>query len=212
MQPSMLMVQPSLTSFTFEGPPQPVLLDVASMRQDPRHVFSAHPSCSYSSCVFTSSCCYSLLSCISSATLSLTEMIRVVTVRSLAAMAGRKMPADIEDLLHMIKHICAQKRNGEAYAPVSLLFPLPPVSPPAPPSPCTRKCWPLCSPSCSSSSCAIFLLLPCSLMTRQVCGYRHRLQHDKEKVMSNLKGYCIARESSSQSIGLSKEKSQMHSQ
>ena len=37
VQPSMLMVQPSLTSFTFDGPPQPVLLDVASMRQDPRH-------------------------------------------------------------------------------------------------------------------------------------------------------------------------------
>ncbi|KAL3133000.1 hypothetical protein ABBQ38_006909 [Trebouxia sp. C0009 RCD-2024] len=34
VQPSMLMVQPSLTSFTFDGPPQPVLLDVASMRPD----------------------------------------------------------------------------------------------------------------------------------------------------------------------------------
>ena len=35
VQPSMLMVQPSLTSFTFDGPPQPVLLDVASMRLHP---------------------------------------------------------------------------------------------------------------------------------------------------------------------------------
>lgn len=35
VQASMLMVQPSLTSFTFDGPPQPVLLDVASMRQGP---------------------------------------------------------------------------------------------------------------------------------------------------------------------------------
>jgi len=34
VQASMLMIQPTLTSFTFEGPPQPVLLDVASMRSD----------------------------------------------------------------------------------------------------------------------------------------------------------------------------------
>ncbi|DBA70425.1 TPA: hypothetical protein ACH3X2_011834 [Trebouxia sp. C0005] len=34
VQASMLMIQPTLTSFTFEGPPQPVLLDVASMRPD----------------------------------------------------------------------------------------------------------------------------------------------------------------------------------
>ena len=32
VQPSLLMMQPTLTSFTFDGPPQPVLLDVASMR------------------------------------------------------------------------------------------------------------------------------------------------------------------------------------
>lgn len=29
---SLLMIQPALLSFTFDGPPQPVLLDVASMR------------------------------------------------------------------------------------------------------------------------------------------------------------------------------------
>ena len=29
---SLLMIQPTLLSFTFDGPPQPVLLDVASMR------------------------------------------------------------------------------------------------------------------------------------------------------------------------------------
>lgn len=42
VQPSMLMLQPSLTSFTFDGPPQPVLLDVASMRQDPQPACSVH--------------------------------------------------------------------------------------------------------------------------------------------------------------------------
>ena len=50
VQASMLMIQPTLTSFTFEGPPQPVLLDVASMR-------------SGSSSVQTCSCALVLASC-----------------------------------------------------------------------------------------------------------------------------------------------------
>lgn len=53
VQASMLMIQPTLTSFTFEGPPQPVLLDVASMRSDSPNAETCScalvlVSCSYS--------------------------------------------------------------------------------------------------------------------------------------------------------------------
>merc|ERR1712178_66387 len=34
VMPMIVMIQPTLTSFSFNGPPQPVLLDVASMTAD----------------------------------------------------------------------------------------------------------------------------------------------------------------------------------